>query len=508
MSGTTALIFGNQLYADHPALPHADQVLMVESAAKLRSRPYHAQKLIFILSAMRHYAERLRERGHAVDYQQAPTFREGLAAHLATHRPDRLIVVAPPDYAADLAVRRHAERLQGAGVHVEIIADTVGFTCPRDDFRAWAAGKKSLLLEHFYRWNRGRLGVLMDGRQPLGGRWNFDAENRLGAAGMPPAPPIPAPTVDALTHAVIDSVRRDYPSAFGRAEPFRWPVTHAEAESWFAAFLAERLPNFGPYEDAMHADDPFLYHSAISALLNVGLLTPLAVVRAAEAAYHAHDLPLQSVEGFVRQVIGWREFVHGVYWLHMPAYRAQNFFQHARPLPEFFWTGETPMRCLSRTVQDVQHHAYSHHIPRLMLLANFGNLAELDPVALTEWFLSVYIDAYDWVMWPNVLGLGLYADGGVLATKPYIAGGAYIKKMSTGYCSACAYRPDQRTGAAACPFTTLYWAFLDRHAARLRGNNRMAIPLKGAADRADMPEIRARAAELYREWFGPMPPTP
>ncbi|MDW8298297.1 MAG: cryptochrome/photolyase family protein [Anaerolineae bacterium] len=499
MSGTTALIFGTQLYADQPALHGADRVLMVESAARLRSRRWHAQKLIFVLSAMRHYAQQLRERGIPVDYRRAPNFETALQAHIAEHQPECIQCVPPHEYAADRIMRRRTEQLAAQGIALRFINDDPAFLCSREVFAAWARGKRQLVLENFYRWQRQRLGYLMDGAQPVGGRWNFDTENRQGAATLPPAPPLPFIAPDALTQSVIEEVRRDFPHAFGAPEPFRYPVTHTQAEAWLERFITERLANFGAWEDAMSADDPFLFHSVLSLLLNVGLLTPRQAADAAQRAFEGGGIPLQSAEGFIRQIIGWREFIYGVYWLYMPAYAQHNYFEHHNPVPDFFWSGETPMRCLAETVRTIQRHAYTHHIPRLMLLVNFGNLAALDPDKLTDWFMSVYIDAYDWVMQPNVRGF-LYADGGKMATKPYVASAAYIKKMSRGYCDQCYYDADQRVGERACPFNALYWDFLARHAQKLTKNHRMALILKGLARRDDLLAIQARAEALRRAW--------
>jgi deoxyribodipyrimidine photolyase-related protein len=499
MAGTTALIFGTQLYAEQPALQGADHVLMVESAARLRSKAWHAQKLIFILSAMRHYAEQLRQRGILVDYRRAPSFEQALKAHIAEYQPERIQCVPPHEYAADQIMRRRAAQLAARGITVHFTEDDPAFLCARHEFAAWARGKRQLIMEPFYRWQRQRLGYLMDGAQPLGGRWNFDQENRRGAATLPTAPPLPSLVPDTLTQRVIEEVRRDFPNAFGEPEPFRYPTTHAQAAEWLERFIAERLANFGAWEDAMSADDPFLFHSVCALLLNVGLLTPRQAADAAQRAFERGNIPLQSAEGFIRQIIGWREFVYGIYWLHMPAYAQQNFFAHHNPVPSFFWSGETPMRCLAQTISTIRQHAYTHHIPRLMLLVNFGNLAALDPAALTDWFMSVYIDAYDWVMQPNVLGF-LYADGGKMATKPYVASAAYIKKMSRGYCERCHYDPNLRVGERACPFNTLYWDFLARHAEKLAKNHRMALILKGLAKRNDLPAIQARAEALRRTW--------
>lgn len=499
MSGTTALIFGTQLHAEQPALHGADRVLMVESEARLRSKTWHAQKLVFVLSAMRHYATWLRGRGIPVDYRRAPTFQAALQAHIAEYRPERIQCLPPHEYAADRIMRQRAEELARQGIALHFLGDDPSFLCSREAFAEWARGRRQLILENFYRWQRRRLGYLMDGEQPLGGRWNFDQDNRQGAATLPPAPPLPAVAPDGLTARVIEEVRRDFPNTFGAPEPFRYPVTHSDAQAWLDRFITERLANFGAWEDAMNADDPFLFHSVLALLLNVGLLTPRQAADAAQRAFQGGGIPLQSAEGFIRQIIGWREFVYGVYWLHMPVYAQQNYFEHHNPVPSFFWSGATPMRCLAETVRTIQQHAYTHHIPRLMLLVNFGNLAALDPSALTDWFMSVYIDAYDWVMQPNVRGF-LYADGGKIATKPYIASAAYIKKMSRGYCERCYYDANQRVGERACPFNTLYWDFLARHTEKLAKNTRMALVLKGLARRDDLTAIRARAEALRREW--------
>lgn len=501
MPGTTAILFGDQLHAAHPALVAADQVLMVESEARLRRRRWHAQKLIFVLSAMRHQAERLRAVGMRVDYRRATSFREGLAAHIAAFRPARLVVMEPAEYPAARAIQRWHAWLDEQGIVLDVLPHTAGFTCTRDAFADWAAGQKRLQLERFYRWQRARLGVLMDDGKPAGGRWNFDAENRLGAKKLPAAPLLPRVEPDAITQAVIAEVVAAFPDSFGDPEPFVYPVTHADAEAWLASFIEERLPAFGPWQDAVQAENPFLFHGVVALLLNIGLLEPRTVVARVEAAYRAGRVSLQSAEGFIRQVIGWREYVYGIYWLHMPAYMAHNFFDHHQPLPAFLWSGQTEMRCIAATVADLRRHAYTHHIPRLMLVANLGNLAGIDPAALTEWFLTVYIDAYDWVMWPNVLGLGLYADGGLMASKPYVASAAYIRKMTAGYCDRCRYDASARTGPDACPFNALYWDFLARHRDRLASNQRMALALKGVDRRADLPAIQERAGALLREWF-------
>lgn len=491
--GTTAVIFANQLFRDHPALKSADRVLMVESMARLTKRRYHVQKLVYTLSCMRHYAESLRANGWTVDYRQADSFTQAIRDHIAEYAPDVLTVVDPPEYEAYQIVGAWSEKF---GVNVQMLTDDVCFTCPRETFLTWAKTQRGLLLERFYRWQRERLDLLMDGDQPAEGRWNYDEENRKPAATLPQAPSIPIIEPDAITSEVIDYVKATFPDNFGLADLFHYPVTHEQADRWLDVFIDQRLDKFGPWEDAMRHDDPFLFHGVMALLLNNGLLTPRQVALRVEAAYRVGEASIQSAEGFMRQIIGWREYVHGVYWLKMPEYADRNYFNQTDPLPEFFWTGKTHMRCMADTISTIQKHAYTHHIPRLMIVSNFANLAALSPQALTDWFLSVYIDAYDWVMQTNVLGLGLFADGGVMSTKPYIASASYISKMSAGYCPQCHYNPKQRTGEKACPFNTLYWDFLARNADKLQDNPRMAIMLRSAAQRPDLEEIQARAVQL------------
>ncbi len=498
----TVLIFGNQLTFEHPGLqPVAGQlprVLMVESQARLHARPYHKQKLILVLSAMRHFAAALRERGYAVDYRTAPTMAVGVQAHLAEWAPAGLLAMQPAEYPAQQALDHLFGALNathGPGF-VRILPDTM-FLCGRDDFAVWARGKKSLLLEHFYRWQRRRLDILMDGDQPHGGQWNYDASNRQPPppGGLRP-PPLPLVPVDALTRTVIDQVQHEFADNFGVAELFNYPVTHADAAVWLADFVTQRLPQFGPYEDAMVAGEPFLFHSVLSPLVNIGLLSPQQMVAAALAAYARDDAPLASVEGFVRQVIGWREFVHGIYWLKMPDYAVANHFAASGTLPEFFWSGDTAMACLADLVATLRRTAYTHHIPRLMLASNFATLAGLRPQDVLDWFQALYIDAFDWVMLPNVLGLGMYADGGLLASKPYVASANYIRRMSHGYCNQCHYRADIRFGPDACPFNFLYWDFIARHQAGFLRNPRMALIAKNLAqqDRETVAAMRAAAA--------------
>jgi deoxyribodipyrimidine photolyase-related protein len=335
----------------------------------------------------------------------------------------------------------------------------------RGEFAAWAAGRKSLRMEFFYREMRRKTGLLMDGEEPEGGRWNFDAENRKPAKAdlFIPKPLRFAP--DATTQDVLDLVGKRFDTHFGDLEPFWFGVTRADAEKQLRHFLRTGLALFGDYQDAMLLSEPFLYHSILSLYINAGLLDPLDVCRRVEKEYRAGRVPLNAAEGFIRQIIGWREYVRGIYWLKMPEYVEQNFLNATRPIPDFYWTGETDMACLKAAIGQTKTEAYAHHIQRLMVTG-------IEPKQVHEWYLAVYADAYEWVELPNTLGMSQFADGGLLGSKPYAASGNYINRMSD-YCGSCRYDVKKRTGAGACPFNALYWDFLDRNSGKLAGNPRM-----------------------------------
>jgi deoxyribodipyrimidine photolyase-related protein len=354
---------------------------------------------------------------------------------------------------------------------IDILPDD-RFLCTPAAFKAWATGRKQLRMEYFYRDMRRQTGLLMDGDQPAGGKWNFDAENRKPAQTdlFMPQPLRFAP--DATTQQVLALVATRFDKHFGDLAPFWFAVTRADAEAAFAAFVENALPRFGDYQDAMLAGEPFLFHAVIAPYLNCGLLDPLTVCRQVEAAWRAGAVPLNAAEGFIRQIIGWREYVRGIYWLKMPGYERSNFFGHTRALPDFYWTAETDMACVKAAVTQTKEQAYAHHIQRLMITGNFALLAGIDPHALHEWYLSVYADAYEWVELPNTVGMSQFADGGLLASKPYAASGAYINRMSN-YCGPCRYDVKQRTGPDACPFNALYWDFIARNREKIGHNPRM-----------------------------------
>jgi deoxyribodipyrimidine photolyase-related protein len=377
------------------------------------------------------------------------------------------------------------------------IRDDNRFCAPPGFFERWAAGKQALRMEFFYREMRRLHGILMAGDAPEGGKWNFDAENRkqLPKGFVPPAPRRFAP--DAQTQEVIALTGARFGGHCGSLEGFDFPVTAAQARAGFQDFIDHRLAGFGDWQDAMAAGEPYLFHSLVSAPMNLGLLDPLACCRAAEAAYRDGRAKLNAVEGFIRQILGWREFVRGIYWRLMPEYGGLNALGATRKLPAFYWTGETHMRCMAEAVGQTMRHAYAHHIQRLMVTGNFALLAGLDPDAVDAWYLAVYADAYEWVEMPNTRGMALHADGGVVGSKPYAASGAYINRMSN-YCVGCRYDVKAAVGETSCPFNALYWDFIGRHAARFAGNPRMAMPVRGWLGMAPARRqaLRARAAQL------------
>ncbi len=479
MPRNLVLVLGDQLSLSLSSLVAAergqDVVLMVEVVEEATYVRHHKKKIALLFSAMRHFAERLRQEGWEVDYVRLDepanrgSFTGELERAIARHKPERVLVTEAGEWRVRAAMEGCSERF---GLPVEILDDD-RFLCSRGEFAEWAEGRKQLRMEFFYREMRRKSGLLMDGREPEGGRWNFDAENRKPAKTdlFMPSPARAEP--DEITQAVLDLVAQRFPDHFGDLEPFWFAVTAEGAEAALKQFLEQALPSFGDYQDAMLADERFLYHSVLSLYINAGLLDPLEVCRRVEAEYRAGRTPLNAAEGFIRQIIGWREYVRGIYWLKMPDYVEGNFFEATRPLPDFYWTAETEMACIRATVTQTKEEAYAHHIQRLMVTGNFALLAGIDPKAVHEWYLAVYADAYEWVEAPNTLGMALFADGGLLGSKPYAASGNYINKMSD-YCGGCAYDVKRKTGEGACPFNALYWDFLARNEDKLRGNPRLA----------------------------------
>lgn len=477
------LVLGDQLSDSLSALrdlnPAQDVVLMFEVHEEATYVPHHQQKLVLVLAAMRHFAQRLRARSIRVDYVRLDdphnrgSFSAELERALQRHGSRRLIVTHPGEWRVLEMLRNWPQRF---GVQLELREDD-RFLCPLAGFRSWAKNKRQLRMEFFYRLMRQKTGWLMHGDQPEGGAWNFDADNRkpLGDDLVPPPRLGFAP--DALTHAVMALVRARYGQHFGELDTFAWPVTREQALQQLDAFIAHSLPQFGDYQDAMRQNQDWLFHSALSPALNLGLLLPREVCEAALAAYARGAAPLNAVEGFLRQILGWREYVRGIYWTFMPEYAQRNHLEARRPLPDFFWSGQTQMNCLRECIRNTREHAYAHHIQRLMVIGNFALLAGLDPLEVQRWYLLVYADAFEWVELPNVHGMVLHADGGLLGSKPYAASGAYIERMSD-YCRHCVYQVRLKNGPKACPFNYLYWDFLQRHQDKLGGNPRLAMPYR------------------------------
>ncbi|MEO7165852.1 MAG: cryptochrome/photolyase family protein [Chthoniobacterales bacterium] len=505
----TIWILGDQLSLEHAALaaysPKTARVLMVESKARGAVERYHQIKLVLVYSAMRHFAEELRACGWQVDYyplENRHTFESAARRHIAQHHPDKFVFAAPNSSFETDALTKVGRVL---GLPFEFLSSTQ-FLLPRAEFEAWAQGSRRLLMENHYRRMRKRFGWLMqDDGEPVGGAWNFDAENRetFGSwvkAGRPTAVNTLREKPDAITREVIEVVAREFHDHPGTAAEMWLPVDRAGARKWLRLFIRERLPNFGIYEDMMATGEPFLFHSVLSPMLNLGLLTPRECVEAAIAAYDKGAAPLNSVEGFVRQIIGWREFIHGVYWHRGPDYKKLNALAVTRPLPAWFYTGETSMNCLHQVLGQTLALGWNHHIQRLMVLGNFLLLTGVRPQEALRWYLEMYVDGYDWVMAANVIGMALHADSGYMATKPYAAGSAYIRKMSD-YCAGCRFDPDQKTGPNACPFNYLYWNFIDEHAARFGPNPRMRMIVNSWLKRSAsaQEEVRESASEFLAE---------
>ena len=477
-------VLGDQLDLQSSALTDFDDTQDRVLMAEVREESTHVwsskPRTAFFLAAMRHFAEELQRKGMRVDYQPIGTHESvdlvaALAAAIKRHAPQKILMVEPGDWRVEQALRSFAEQ---SNVSLVMREDT-HFMCSRLEFAEWARGYKQFRMEFFYRTMRKRYGIMMEGDKPLQGRWNFDAENR---GAFPKSGPTDVPgrfkvAPDEITRGVIADVHAHFADHPGALDEFFWPVTREDALLALESFVKQRLKYFGQFQDAMWAGEPFLYHAHISAAMNMKLLNPREVIAAALAALDEGLAPIEAVEGFVRQVLGWREFIRGQYWLDMPAMREANHFGHPRPLPAWYWTGDTQMNCMRQTITQTLNHGYAHHIQRLMVTGIFGLLAETAPEQLEDWYLAVYVDAVEWVELPNVAGMALFANNGRFTSKPYIASGQYIKRMSN-YCSGCRYKPDVKTGGNACPFTTLYWNFLDKHEKMLTGNNRTALMVK------------------------------
>ena len=482
------LILADQLSPANPALALADKardvILFAEVAEEATYVRHNRHKIVLLFSAMRHFARDLERDGFAVQYvsfdRGVASLQDACRAALDATGCGELVVCEPGEYRLSSAMASWSGQL---AVPVQILEDS-RFLASHDQFQQWAAGRKQLRMEYFYRDMRKRYGLLMDADQPEGGKWNYDADNRTGWRSQCEIPERPQPALDDITQEVIEMVMAHFPHHPGDLSTFRWAVTPEAAQSELDWFCEHALPAFGTYQDALAEESPWLFHGLISMYLNCGLLEPLAVCEQVEAAYRRGHCSLSAAEGFIRQVLGWREYVRGLYWHQMPDYRERNTLSADRPLPEWFWTGDTEMRCLSQALRQSLELGYAHHIQRLMVIGNFALIAGLSVSEVCDWYLGVYLDAYEWVELPNTLGMALFADGGIMASKPYAASGKYIQKQGN-HCKTCRYDPKHVTGENACPYNSLYWHFIDRHNALLSQNPRMGLILGGWRKRGD-----------------------
>lgn len=524
------LILGDQLDEASSAFEGFDSaqdvVLMVEAFEESTHVWSHKVRTTLFLSAMRHFAMGLKQRGWRVDYRALDvegdqTLATGLLATVGKYNPQRVIGVEPGDFRVKQQIHDAIESIaestrksraadvkhvknERAGLVLDWREDK-HFLCGLNEFRKWAGKSASLRMEYFYRIMRKQYKVLVEGKdndQPVGGKWNFDAENRksFGKAGPTHVPQPVQYLQDQITKDVIKLVNHHFAKHPGDLNDFNWPVTREQALVALRSFMDDRLEQFGPHEDAMWTNLDFGWHSLLSSSLNLKLLNPLEVVLAAENAYKTRGLDLASVEGFIRQILGWREFMRGVYFLDMPELKSANHYKHTNALPQWYWTGDTKMNCMRQCIGQTLANGYSHHIQRLMVTGMFGVTAQISPQQICDWYLAVYVDAVEWVELPNTAGMALFANGGRFTSKPYVASGAYVKRMSN-YCSACSYEPETRVGPKACPMTTLYWNFLDQHEASFAGNPRTALMVKNLQRMTPelRTQVRERAAEMLAD---------
>jgi deoxyribodipyrimidine photolyase-related protein len=510
MPGTMRLILGDQLSRSISSLTDVnkdtDTIVMVEVMAEATYVRHHKKKIAFLFSAMRHFAEELRADGLHVTYValndplNTHSFSGEVLRQVAIIKPDRLVVTEPGEHRVLELMRNWQEELP---VPVEVRDDT-RFMCSTSKFAAWAQNRNALRMEYFYREMRREHRILLQGDEPVGGKWNFDHDNRDTLPDHISVPMHPIFVPDEITQQVLTLVADHFSDHFGSIDNFDMPVTRAQALDALEDFISERLPLFGRYQDAMKQGEPKLFHSMISAALNCGLLEPLEIIKTAEMAYHAGGAPLNCVEGFIRQILGWREYVRGIYWLKMPDYSRTNVLNASRALPDFYWTGETSMNCMRQVIEETRENAHAHHIQRLMVTGNFALLAGIEPAQVEEWYLAVYADAYEWVELPNTHGMVCYADGGYLASKPYAASGAYIDRMSD-YCKSCHFKVKQKSGPDACPFNYLYWNFLIENEEILKKNQRMSVIMGNLGRmtterKREIKDDAARFLEALKPW--------
>lgn len=501
------LVLGDQLTLDCPTLQNADRsndvVLMIESAAEASWVWSHRARIAIFLAAMRHFADALMQAGYRLVYRRMDaatdhSLGEALKQAISQYHPSAVHCTEPGEWRVWEELKAVCTEL---AIPLQIHTDT-HFLCGIDEFRAWAGEKTELRMEFFYRQMRKKYKVLIDGSgEPEGGQWNYDAANRSSYPKKGPGLIDPPEYIqpDAITQEVLAWVAERFKDHPGSLKHFLWPVTREHALLALERFIDARLVHFGKYEDAMWTDTPFGWHSLLSSSLNLKLIHPREVIDRVETAWRAGEVSLEAAEGLIRQILGWREFIRGVYWLDMPKMGQANYFGYQRALPGWYWTGKTKMACMADVVGQTLDYGYAHHIQRLMVVGNFSLLAGLSPQAVSSWFLAVYVDAVEWAELPNVAGMALFANGGRFTSKPYISSGAYIKRMSN-YCGHCPYKPEQRAGEDACPFTTLYWNFLMHHQSEFEKNPRtrlMTANLKRIDD-VEKDQIKQHASVILK----------
>lgn len=499
-------VLGDQLTPSLSSLcdadPSSDIILMCEVAEEAGYVAHHKQKIAFLFSAMRHFANELQASGFTVRYtkldddKNAGSFSAELGRAVEDLDISKVVVTEPGEFRVLEAMKNWETEL---GIDVEIREDS-RFICSHSEFETWADGRKELRMEFFYRQMRRKTGLLMEGENPIGGQWNFDTQNRKSLPKGVELPMPYTPQSDALTRDVLNLVADHFADHFGTLESFSLPVTRTQALRGLDRFINERLPLYGDYQDAMKQGEPTLFHGLIASALNSGLLLPMEACKRAEKAYHEGEAPLNAVEGFIRQIIGWREYVRGIYWLKMPDYAQTNFLNAKRKLPNFYWSADTDMNCVRQVVKETRDHAYAHHIQRLMVTGNFALLYGVEPAQINEWYLAVYADAFEWVQLPNTHGMVMFADGGFLGSKPYAASGSYINKMSD-YCKNCVFDPSVKSGEKACPFNYLYWNFMIENQGRLKGNRRLAMMYAALAkmDEGKRNRIQSDAEAFFKK---------
>lgn len=481
--GILRVILGDQLDFNISSLIDCDKkqdtLLMCEVWNEATYVKHHKKKIAFLFSAMRHFCEELKSQNYNVHYTKlddehnTQSFSEEIKRCLKSKKFKKVVVTFPGEY-------RVLNELQKLKTEISIpleIREDSRFLSTLQEFKDWAKDRKELRMEFFYREMRKKHNILMKEGKPIGGKWNYDSENRKTPKSDLNIPKTYQGKTDKITQNVINLVAKKFSNHFGDLEPFSFAVNRKQALYALKKFIEERLANFGNYQDAMIENEPWMYHSHLSFYINCGLLNPKECIQAAEEAYHKNKAPLNAAEGFIRQILGWREFVRGLYWLHIPGYAKENFFNAKRKLPDFFWTAQTQMNCLKQCITETKQNAYAHHIQRLMVIGNFCLLAGLDPQEVNTWYLIVYADAFEWVEMPNVTGMILFADGGLLASKPYAASGAYINRMSN-YCKNCTFNVKEKNGENACPFNYLYWNFLIENKSQLANNPRLGMPYR------------------------------